>query len=133
MDVTHAWLWPAPVELWVVRMELTLRAQDDAEAASALLRIGPGSVRHTDMCPSACRCGQCRAFFMALPTSSGGKDFGQEVDNPISTTNVVSALGWHGASTTIFSVLCWPGTARCATVYTRLNTRRTRAGTTSVI
>ena len=38
-------------------------ASDDAEAESAILRIGPGSsVWCTGMCRSACRCGQCHVF-----------------------------------------------------------------------
>ena len=41
-------------------------APDDADTASAILRISPGSsVWRTGMCPSAnsCRCGQCHVLF----------------------------------------------------------------------
>ena len=45
VDVTHAWLWPAPVELWVeLWVELTLQAQ-----GSVLVQDHQSG---TGMCPS---------------------------------------------------------------------------------
>ena len=62
VDVTHAWLWPAPVELRG-RAEDGAHSLnsgehwDDAEAGSVILRIGPRiSVWHTGICLSANFC-----------------------------------------------------------------------------